>query len=72
MPILKIMDKFVSRTKTIITVKNIHDFEILLLLDSGHRFFYFDRFGPENFRAARDGLLEAGQCARAAAPNMAF
>lgn len=33
------MDNFVSRTKTIKADENIHDFEILLLLDSGHRFF---------------------------------
>jgi len=39
MPISKIMDNFVSRTKTIKADENIHDFEILLLLDSGHRFF---------------------------------
>ena len=35
-------------------------------------FFYFDRFGPEYFRAARDNLLEIKPYARAAATNMAF
>lgn len=31
-------------------------------------FIFFDRFGHENFRAARDGLLEIKQYSRAAAP----